>query len=58
MGGAGAMLQWVKAGQAQADHVHFTTSGYRLLGDAIYTDIMSQYGGFLKARASIMAGVN
>ena len=57
MGGSGAMQQWVKAGQAQADHVHFTASGYRLLGDAIYTDIMSQYGAFLKARASIMAGV-
>lgn len=55
MGGAGAMQQWVRAGQAQADHVHFTVSGYRLLGDAIYTDIMGQYGAFLKARASIMA---
>ncbi len=57
MGGAGAMNQWVKAGQAQSDHVHFTASGYRLLGDAIYTDIMGQYGAFLKARASIMAGI-
>jgi lysophospholipase L1-like esterase len=55
MGGAGAMQQWVRAGQAQADHIHFTASGYRLLGDAIYTDIMSQYGEFLKVRASIMA---
>jgi lysophospholipase L1-like esterase len=58
MGGAGAMDQWVRAGQAQADHVHFTASGYRLLGDAIYTDIMSQYGEFLKVRASIMAGLS
>jgi lysophospholipase L1-like esterase len=57
MGGAGAMDQWVKAGQAQADHVHLTASGYRLLGDAIYNDIMTQYGLFLKARASIMASV-
>jgi lysophospholipase L1-like esterase len=57
MGGAGAMDQWVRAGQAQADHVHFTASGYRLLGDAIYNDIMGQYGAFLKVRASIMAGV-
>ncbi|MEO5925841.1 MAG: SGNH/GDSL hydrolase family protein [Bryobacteraceae bacterium] len=58
MGGAGAMQQWVRAGQAQADHVHFTASGYRLLGDAVYTDIMNQYGAFLKVRASIMAGVH
>jgi lysophospholipase L1-like esterase len=57
MGGAGAMQQWVKAGQAQSDHVHFTAAGYRLLGDAIYTDIMGQYGAFLKARAAVMAGV-
>lgn len=57
MGGAGAMDQWVRAGQAQADHVHFTASGYRLLGDAIYSDIIGQYGAFLKVRASIMAGV-
>jgi lysophospholipase L1-like esterase len=57
MGGPGAMQQWVKAGEAQADHVHFTASGYRLLGDAIYTDIMSQYAAFLKARASIIAGI-
>ena len=57
MGGAGAMQQWVKAGQAQADHVHLTASGYHLLGDAIYTDVMSQYGAFLQARARIIAGV-
>ncbi len=57
MGGSGAMQQWVNAGQAQADHVHFTASGYRLLGDAVYTDIMSQYGAFLKARSEIIASV-
>ena len=57
MGGAGAMQQLVRAGQAQADHVHFTASGYHLLGDAIYADVMGQYGAFLKVRASIMAGV-
>jgi lysophospholipase L1-like esterase len=55
MGGPGAMQQWVKAGQAQADHVHFTRSGYRLLGGAIFTDIMNQYWAFLRARAEIMA---
>ncbi|MEO8100846.1 MAG: GDSL-type esterase/lipase family protein [Acidobacteriota bacterium] len=55
MGGAGSMLEWVKAGEAQADHVHFTTSGYRLLGDAVYADLMSQYRKFLDVRATIMA---
>ncbi len=56
MGGAGSMQEWVKAGQAQPDHVHFTTPGYRKLGDAVYSDIMNQYAAFVKARTSIMAG--
>lgn len=55
MGGPGSMEQWVKAGAAQSDRVHFTASGYRLLGDAVFTDIISQYGAFLKARAAILA---
>ena len=55
MGGSGSMLQWVKAGQAQADHVHFTAPGYRKLGNAVFGDIMNQYAAFLKARNSIMA---
>ncbi|MFM2125818.1 MAG: hypothetical protein RL328_2269 [Acidobacteriota bacterium] len=58
MGGSGSMLQWVKAGQAQSDHVHFTAPGYRKLGDAVYSDIMNQYAAFLKARTSIMAAAS
>jgi lysophospholipase L1-like esterase len=55
MGGPGAMQQWVKAGYAQSDHVHFTSPGYRMLGDAVYSDIMTQYWSFLKARAALIA---
>ena len=55
MGGKGSMLQWVAAGMAQADHVHFTGPGYRMLGDAIFRDVMSQYDIFLQARAAIVA---
>jgi lysophospholipase L1-like esterase len=55
MGGKGSMLQWVAAGMAQADHVHFTAPGYRMLGDAVFRDVMSQYDIFLQARASIVA---
>jgi hypothetical protein len=40
---------------AQADHVHFTAPGYRMLGDAVFRDVMSQYDIFLQARASIVA---
>ncbi len=49
------MRQWVLAGMAQYDHVHFTGTGYRMLGDAVFRDVMSQYDVFLKARAEIVA---
>jgi hypothetical protein len=51
------MLKWVAAGMAQADHVHFTGPGYRMIGDAVFRDVMSQYDIFLKARAAIVANV-
>ncbi len=55
MGGKGSMQQWIGAGLAQLDHVHFTAPGYKLLGDAVFRDVMSQYDVFLKARADILA---
>jgi lysophospholipase L1-like esterase len=55
MGGEGAMRQWVLAGMGQNDHVHFTLPGYRILGDAIFRDLMSQYEVFLKVRGDIVA---
>jgi lysophospholipase L1-like esterase len=55
MGGKGSMLRWVAAGMAQADHVHFTGPGYRMLGDAVFRDVMSQYDIFLQSRAAIVA---
>ena len=55
MGGKGSMRQWVLAGMAGYDHVHFTSNGYRMLGDAVFRDLMSQYEVFLKARAEIAA---
>jgi lysophospholipase L1-like esterase len=55
MGGKGSMQQWVSAGLAQPDHVHFTGPGYKVLGDAVFRDVMSQYEVFVKARADIIA---
>jgi lysophospholipase L1-like esterase len=55
MGGKGAMLQWVAAGMALIDHVHFTGEGYHMLGDAVVRDLMSQYDLFLKARGDVVA---
>src|ERR1019366_5722406 len=50
MGGKGSMLQWVAAGMALSDHVHFNGPGYHLIGDAVVRDLLSQYNLFLKAR--------
>ena len=55
MGGPGSMLQWVKAGMAQADHVHLTSPGYHMLGEAVFRDLMTHYGTFLTVRPAIMA---
>ncbi len=55
MGGKGSMQEWVTAGMAQYDHVHFTGTGYKVLGDAVFRDLMSQYDIFLKARADVAA---
>ncbi len=55
MGGKGSMQQWVQAGMAQGDYVHFTGPGYRMLGDSVFRDLMSQYDRFLKARADVVA---
>jgi hypothetical protein len=40
---------------AQADYVHFTGPGYRMIGDAVFRDLMSQYDVFLKAREGLAA---
>jgi lysophospholipase L1-like esterase len=58
MGGKGSFEQWIQAGMAQYDHVHFTGAGYRMLGDAVFRDVMSQYDIFLKARAEIVAAAS
>lgn len=55
MGGKGAMREWVLAGMAQADYVHFTGPGYRMIGDAVFRDLMGQYDIFLKARENVAA---
>lgn len=54
MGGKGAMRQWVTAGMAQADYVHFTGPGYRLLGAALYKELMGQFATFARVRRETM----
>jgi lysophospholipase L1-like esterase len=55
MGGKGAMKEWVLAGMAQGDYVHFTGAGYRMIGDTVFRDLMGQYDVFLKARENLAA---
>ncbi len=50
MGGRGAMGRWVAAGFAQRDYVHFTSEGYRLLGAALYKELMAQYATYQRVR--------
>jgi len=54
MGGKGAMRQWVYAGMAQGYYVHFTSPGYRLLGAALYKELMGQFATFAKVRRETM----
>lgn len=55
MGGKGAMRQWVQAGMAQGDYVHFTAPGYRLLGAALYKELMGHFTTFARVRRETMA---
>jgi lysophospholipase L1-like esterase len=50
MGGKGAMREWVTAGLAQYDHVHFTALGYRRLGYTLFRDLMYNYEKYTKVR--------
>jgi len=54
MGGAGAMRQWVLAGLAQPDYVHFTSLGYRRLGYLLFQDLMYNYERYAKVREEIL----
>jgi lysophospholipase L1-like esterase len=49
MGGTGAMHRWAVAGLAQTDHVHLTGVGYRLIAEALYSDVLMQFEAFLRA---------
>jgi len=56
MGGSGSVRQWVLAGLSQGDYVHFTSAGYRLIGDMLVDELMAQYDRFLAARAEVSSG--
>ena len=43
MGGLKSMQKWQNEGIAQKDKVHFTTSGYMLIGDLLFNALMDRY---------------
>jgi hypothetical protein len=55
MGGKGSMRDWVYAGLAQRDFVHFTADGYRRIAAAMYTDLIGQFEAYQKSRVELGA---
>lgn len=53
MGGKGSMREWILAGMAQNDRVHLTLPGYRIIGDAVFRDLMNEYRAFVKTREAV-----
>jgi len=43
MGGYGGSKKWVRNGLMQNDYIHFTRSGYKLIGDLLYNAIIEEY---------------
>ncbi len=50
MGGLKSMQQWQDEGIAQKDKVHFTSSGYMLIGDLLFNALMDRYMEHLRNR--------
>jgi lysophospholipase L1-like esterase len=50
MGGPDSMRDWLYAGLAQGDRVHFNSAGYRKLASVLFSDLMQQFEAYRKAR--------
>ncbi|MDR1793257.1 MAG: GDSL-type esterase/lipase family protein [Bacteroidales bacterium] len=50
MGGLTSIKNWQSDGLARPDRVHFTASGYLLLGDALYNAIVNEYVNYLQRK--------
>jgi len=53
MGAEGSMVNWVMAGLAQGDYVHFTSLGYQRLAAVLFQDIMRLYDSYVKIRPEV-----
>lgn len=43
MGGLSSMKKWEDQGLAKKDKVHFTSTGYKLMGDLLFNALLSEY---------------
>ncbi len=43
MGGLGSMATWQKNSLAASDRIHFSTAGYKLMGDLLFNAILKSY---------------
>ena len=50
MGGLRSMQDWQDEGIAQKDKVHFTSTGYALIGDLLFNALMEKYTEHLKRK--------
>lgn len=55
MGGKGSMEHWVLAGLAQYDRIHFTSPGYRMLGQTMYQELAQHYTTFASVRENFVS---
>jgi lysophospholipase L1-like esterase len=58
MGGTSSMRDWVFAGFAQGDYIHFTPTGYRRLAEALFADILDNYETYKRIRREILEPVS
>ncbi|MCB0764646.1 MAG: hypothetical protein KDB84_08080 [Flavobacteriales bacterium] len=49
MGGLGSIARWQDAGMAQRDRIHLTRAGYTVLGDLLFSALMTNYGDHVRA---------
>lgn len=50
MGGLGSMSTWQKNELSKSDRIHFTTTGYKLMGDLLFNAILKSYENHINAK--------
>ncbi len=53
MGGLNSILHWQRKGLAKRDRIHFTTDGYKLIGDLFFNAFMASFDKYLVKMAAL-----